>query len=666
MQVKTRLMLGGLATLIGLLALSVTALFLEKSSMMDDRKIKTRHLVEAAHTVLVHFHEQEKSGDLTGPEAKAAAISAINAMRYEQKEYFWLNDLTSPIPKMIMHPTVPALNNKILDGANFNCATTLQAGADGPVERTDGRKNLFVAFNEVVQKSGHGFVTYNWPKPKLGGGTTEELFEKLSYVKKFEPWGWVIGSGIYVDDVDSKFWQMALQFGVMVLVVMLVIAAMIRWQVLSITRPLDELRAMVVSIERSSDFSRRLGIESQDEVGQTAMAFNQLMSAQQLAIGEVNAVVEAIAAGDFNKRVNADLKGDLGIMKAAVNASAQSVDSTMQALQEVMHALSNGNFSKRMSSEVQGELRTAVDSAMQAMETLLSDVGTVMNGVAQGDLRGRIQAQGRGDLATLKDNINHSLEALGNSMVAINSNTRQVAAAANETSQAINQISDGAQNQMHAISQLANAVRETAVSVTDVSRNTETASARSQESMAIVRAGKDKMSLMVEVVNGIAANSEKINKITEVIEKIANKTNLLSLNAAIEAARAGEHGKGFSVVAEEVGKLASSSAESTQEISQLVQEAVEQARHAVATVQEVSRDMERIESGAHEANGMMQRISAALEQQSSAVQEINSNVANLNKIAESNAAASEEIAATVIELSKIADGTRQEVDKFQV
>ena len=666
MQVKTRLMLGGLATLIGLLAVSLTALFLEKSSMMDDRKTKTRHLVEATHTILVHFHEKEKSGDLTASEAKEAAISAINAVRYEQKEYFWLNDLTTPIPKMIMHPTVPALNGKILDGANFNCATTLQAGVDGPVEKTDGKKNLFVAFNEVVQKSGHGFVTYNWPKPKLGGGTTDELFEKLSYVKKFEPWGWVIGSGIYVDDVNRKFWDLALQFGAMVLVVMLIIAAMIRWQVQSITRPLDELRAMVMSIERSSDFSRRLTIESQDEVGQTAMAFNQLMSAQQLAIGEVNAVVEAIAAGDFSKRVNADLKGDLGIMKAAVNASAQSVDATMQALQEVMHALSNGNFSKRMSTEVRGELRTAVDSAMQAMETLLNDVGTVMNGVAQGDLRGRIQAQGRGDLATLKDNINQSLQALGNSMVAINSNTRQVAAAANESSQAINQISDGAQNQMHAIAQLANAVRETAVSVTDVSRNTETASARSQESMAIVRAGKDKMSLMVEVVNGIAANSEKINKITEVIEKIANKTNLLSLNAAIEAARAGEHGKGFSVVAEAVGKLASSSAESTQEISQLVQDAVAQARHAVATVQEVSRDMERIETGANEANGMMQRISAALEQQSSAVQEINANVANLNKIAESNAAASEEIAATVIELSKIADGTRQEVDKFKV
>jgi methyl-accepting chemotaxis protein len=666
MQVKTRLMLGGWVAFLGLLAVAAMALFLEKSTMMDDRKLKTRHLVESAHTVLVHFHEQEKSGALSKDAAQAAAIAAVQALRYEQKEYFWLNDLTSPVPKMVMHPTVPALNGKVLDGINFNCATTLQAGTDGPVVHTDGKKNLFVAFNEVAQKSGHGFVTYNWPKPKLGGGTTEELFEKLSYVKKFEPWGWVVGSGIYIDDVERKFWDLALQFGAMVLVVMLVLAGMIRWQVLGITRPLNELRAMVVSIESSSDFSRRLTIESQDEVGQTAMAFNQLMAAQQVAIGEVNAVVEAIAAGDFNKRVNADLKGDLGIMKTAVNASAQSVDSTMTALQDVMQALSNGHFSKRMSSDVKGDLRSSVDSAMQAMETLLNDVGMVMNGVAQGDLRGRIQAQGRGDLATLKDNINHSLEALGQSMVAINSNTRQVAAAANETSQAINQISDGAQNQMHAIGQLANAVRETAVSVTDVSRNTETASARSQESMAIVRTGKDKMSTMVEVVNGIAANSEKINKITEVIESIANKTNLLSLNAAIEAARAGEHGKGFSVVAEEVGKLASSSAESTQEITQLVQQAVAQARHAVATVQEVSRDMERIETGAHEANGMMQRISAALEQQSSAVQEINANVANLNKIAESNAAASEEIAATVIELSKIADGTRQEVDKFQV
>ena len=74
MQVKTKLMLGGLVAFLGLLAVSVTALFLEKTSMLDDRKLKTRHLVESAHTVLAHFHELEKSGTLSTQQAQAAAI----------------------------------------------------------------------------------------------------------------------------------------------------------------------------------------------------------------------------------------------------------------------------------------------------------------------------------------------------------------------------------------------------------------------------------------------------------------------------------------------------------------------------------------------------------------------------------------------------------------
>ncbi len=666
MQVKSRLILGGLVSFIGLLIVSVIALFLEKSAMMEDRKVKTRHLVESAHTLLVHYQSLEKSGQMSSADAQQAALQAIKALRYDQKEYFWIHDMTAPVPQMLMHPTVPALEGKVMNAAVFNSATSMQAGADGPVVRTDGQKNIFVAFNELVKQAGHGFVTYQWSKPKAGGGSTEELYEKLSYVKKVDGWNWVIGSGIYIDDLEARFWSQARQFGAVVALVMLVVAVLIRWQIQSITRPLESLRAMVVSVEKTSDFSRRADITSHDEVGDTAAAFNQLMAAQQQAISEVNSVVEAIAAGDFSRRVSANLSGDLAIMKHAVNASAESIEKTSQALQDTMQALYQGDFSKRISAQVKGDLRAAVDNAMQATQTMLDDVGRVMNAVAQGDMRSRVSAEGRGDLARLKELINGSLNTLSQTLRNINQNTRQVAAAANETSQAISQISDGAQNQMHAIAQLANAVRETATSVTDVSRNTETASDSSRSSMSLVRAGRDKMATMVEVVNGIAANSEKINKITEVIEGIANKTNLLSLNAAIEAARAGEHGKGFSVVAEEVGKLAANSAQSTQEITQLVQQAVEEARRAVETVQQVSRDMEKIEQGALEADGMMQRISAALEQQSSAVQEINNNMANLNQIAESNASASEEITATVIELSKIADGTRQEVDRFQV
>jgi len=435
----------------------------------------------------------------------------------------------------------------------------------------------------------------------------------------------------------------------------------------SITQPLQQLQNLLSEVEKTSDFSKRMAQVGKDEVALTAIAFNQMLDAQQRAIREVNQVVLAMAQGDFDTRISTDLRGDLANMKQAVNDSSESVKVTMAALNDVMQSLHDGDFGVQIQAQVHGQFKVTLDHAAKAtaaLQAMMGDVGQVMSRVSQGDLTSRVQASGRGDLEQLKININQSLDTLARTLREINTNTQLLASQATQTNQAVSQIASGADTQTTSISQVATALRMSSDSIAEVSSNTESASYQSRESVALVRSGKQKMLHMAEVVNNIAANSQKINKISEVIESIANRTNLLSLNAAIEAARAGEQGKGFAVVADEVGKLAISSAESTKEIAILVKQATIEAQRAVQTVSGVNEDMDKIEAGAGQTDGMLQRIAAAVEEQSSALQEIDANVANLSHIAGNNAAAADELTATALELEKIADNNRREVEKF--
>lgn len=267
-------------------------------TLWHEKEEKTRQLVETGASVLAHFHALQLKGELSEAAAQAAAISTIRAMRYDQTEYFWLSDLGTPFPKVIMHPTMPALDGHLLDLPQFNSATSLRVGNEGAFTVTDGKMNIGVAFVEVVSQGGQGYVVYDWQKPKAGAGVTEQLYPKLSYVQKFAPWGWLIGSGVYVDDVEALVRQ---QVGRNVLLVtgvgaLLLLAA--TFIARSITQPLHKAVEHMRGLELgASTLAQRLPVEGRSEFTKLAEGFNDMLGhieARDAQLAQYRATLETV------------------------------------------------------------------------------------------------------------------------------------------------------------------------------------------------------------------------------------------------------------------------------------------------------------------------------------------------------------------------------------
>jgi len=139
----------------------------------------TRHVVEAAWSVVQYYGQQAASGALPVAQAQSAAKESLRRIRFENSNYVWINDAR---PAMIMHPTNAALEGK--DLSDYQDPNGLR---------------LFVEMARVCKASGQGFVRYMWPKPGQ-----QKPVPKLSYVKLYPEWGWIIGAGVYVDDVESE------------------------------------------------------------------------------------------------------------------------------------------------------------------------------------------------------------------------------------------------------------------------------------------------------------------------------------------------------------------------------------------------------------------------------------------------------------------------------
>jgi methyl-accepting chemotaxis protein len=236
-------------SLVGMLAMGPIALYTMRAQMMTDRQTKTQQMVDIGYGILAHYQKLESDGKLSKADAQAAAIGEIKSLRYDKVEYFWINDMS---PKMVMHPIRPELDGKDL------------------TENKDPSGNrLFIGFVDVVKKQGAGFYSYLWPKPGF-----DQPVPKISYVKGFAPWGWIIGTGIYLDDVDAVFYQTAKMFGLVSLAVLalVLIASIIISR--SITRPLNIITGLTGRLASGDGAFEVPYTGRKDEIGGLAKALH--------------------------------------------------------------------------------------------------------------------------------------------------------------------------------------------------------------------------------------------------------------------------------------------------------------------------------------------------------------------------------------------------------
>lgn len=294
------------------------------SRIMKEKENATRHIVELSMGVVERYDAEVKAGKMPLEQAQKDAAAQISKMRYEKKEYVWINDLGKPVPKMIMHPTVPALDGKVLDDPKFNKATSMSDGINGAVQKID-MKNLFVTFNEVVERAGLGFVNYEWPKPKVGGGTTSELYTKLSYVQKFEPWGWVLGSGIYIDDVKMEVakvkWILVglnVVFAVFMLALCFIISRGITKTLGYVDKSLEEMAS------GGGDLTRRLHVDREDETGSLANSFNRFLdNLKDIVVRISQNANEVASSADHLNNTSANIAS--GTEKAASQSTSVAI-----------------------------------------------------------------------------------------------------------------------------------------------------------------------------------------------------------------------------------------------------------------------------------------------------------------------------------------------------
>ena len=434
------------------------------------------------------------------------------------------------------------------------------------------------------------------------------------------------------------------------------------------------------------------------DYGKIMEGVNELVEAFVEPLEIASEFLQSASLGEDLKKIEKEYKGEFNIIKNSVNKLHDTLWVVFDGIIKTAGEAKIGNLDKRVdTSKVQGgwmAIMQSLNEIVESADSIINEAGGVLSTMATGDLTPRITKNYTGKFGAMKNNINHLGDSLSDLVIQLQKAIHTIAASSSEISSTAEILATGIQEQniqtnevATAMEQMAHTITKNAHSAAQTAVIAKTSETKANDGSKIVTLTINKMKDIAEVVKDSAANiaklgdsNNKIGEIINVINNIADQTNLLSLNAAIEAARAGESGKGFAVVADSVGKLAIGTAGATKQIADMIREIQSNTEKAVQAMEKGTMEvqggieladnagtsLQHILGGIDELLNMVNQIANASEQQSLASEDISRSISKISQVSSDSTRNIEDVAHTVSDLARMTENLTLLVSHFKV